>query len=224
MPIYKYEEGEHGSGFIGLRVAVMVNNELKQKYFSFLVRGKNISAAQEEHIKKQALELDERWQFSKRAAQEKRLNQAKEHKSSVYATGVRGIRMKFIIEKKIRAGERRTYFTPKFIVTGSNDNIKFGKNFNILTQGYNNAWTNAVLYYAMNKNLTNPDALLERVPPVEKFMIIIKYMNKLGYKVPKKRLPVELWNNSQVKAVLGEHEKRFTEKGIENIFIQASLK
>lgn len=28
MPIYRYKEGEHGGGFIGLRVAVLVNKEL----------------------------------------------------------------------------------------------------------------------------------------------------------------------------------------------------
>jgi hypothetical protein len=133
----------------------------------------------------------------------KRHNQAQDKVSSVYSTGVRGIRMKFIIEKRTRAGELRTYYTPVFIVYGSNNNKRFCKNFNIITQGYQSAWAYAVLYYAINKNLTDPNSLLERLPPVEKFMIIIKDMHKSGHKVPKRRLPVELWNNSQVRTALG---------------------
>ena len=135
---------------------------------------------------------------------EKRLNKAEDHAPSIYSTGVRGIKMKFITEKRIRAGELRTYYTPVFIVSGSNDNKRFGKKFNILTQGYQSAWSYAVLYYAMNKDLTDPNNVLERLPPVEKFMIIIKEMRKTGHKVPKRRLPVELWNNSQVRMALGK--------------------
>lgn len=37
---------------------------------------------------------------------------------------------------------------------------------------------------------------------VEKFMIIAKDMLKQGHKVPKRRLPVELWSNSQVTTAL----------------------
>jgi hypothetical protein len=184
----------------------MIGTQPMQKHFSFTINGSPISSFEEKRIKEKAIQLEERWKYQQKAAIEKRLNQAKEQISSIYSTGVKGIRMKFIIYKRTRAGDLRTYYTPSFIVTGSNNNKKFGKKFNILTQGYQSAWTYAVLYYALNKNLTDPGNLLERLPPVEKFMIIIKEMQKSGHKVPKRRLPVELWNNSQVRTVLGDIE------------------
>lgn len=203
MPIYRYNEGEHGGGFIGLRVAVFVNKELKQKYFSFIVDGSQVSLDEEKWIEEKAIQLEDSWKYQQKASAEKRHNQAQEQVSSIYSTGVRGIRMKFISIKRKRAGELKTYYTPVFIVSGSNNNKIFGKSFNIITQGYQSAWTYAVLYYAINKNLTDPNSLLERLPPVEKFMIIIKTMHSSGHQIPKKRLPVELWNNSQVRAALG---------------------
>ncbi len=203
MPIYRYNEGEHGGGFIGLRVAVMVDSEPKQKHFSFVADGTPIPLSEEQRLKGIAKELNESWMHQQKSAIEKRHNQAKEQVFSIYSTGVRGIRMKFIVEKKIRAGELRTYYTPVFIVSGSNNNKKFSKSFNILTHGYTSAWVSAVLCYAINKNLTDPNNLLDRIPPVEKFMIIIKSMHKTGHKIPRRRFPVELWNNSQVRTALG---------------------
>jgi hypothetical protein len=203
MPIYKYKEGDHSGGFIGLRVAVMVDNKRMQKYFSLIVNGFRVSVAEEKRIEEKAMQLEGSWKYQQQSSIIKRHNEAKEQVSSVYSTGVRGIRMKFIISKKMRSGELRAYYTPVFIVSGSNNNKKFGKSFNIITQGYQSAWTYAVLYYAINKNLTEPSNLLQRLPPVEKFMVIIKEMHKSGHKVPKRRLPVELWNNNQVRAALG---------------------
>jgi hypothetical protein len=206
MAIYKYNEGEHGGGFIGLRVAVMVNKKLKQKHFSFIVGSSWVSLDEEKALEEKAKQLEDSWKYQQQSASEKRHNQAQERQSSVYSTGVRGIKMKFITMNRTRAGELRTYYTPAFIVSGSNNNKRFTKSFNIITQGYQSAWTYAVLYYAMNKNLNEPGDLLKRLPPVEKFMIIIKAMHKSGHKVPKRRLPEELWNNSQVRMALGKME------------------
>jgi len=36
MSVYEYNEGEHGGGFIGLRVAVCGGSVLRQKYFSYV--------------------------------------------------------------------------------------------------------------------------------------------------------------------------------------------
>lgn len=202
MAIYRYKEGEHAGGFIGLRVAVMVDTYRMQKYFSLTINGFPVSLLEEKIIEEKAIQLEARWKYQQKAAAEKHKNQSKEQRPSIYSTGVRGIKMKFIEEKRIRAGEQRTYYTPAFIVTGSNNNKRFGKHFNIITQGYQSAWTNAVLYYAINKDLNDPDDLLKRLPPVEKFMIIVKEMYRAGHKVPKKRLPVELWNNKEVSKVL----------------------
>ncbi len=111
MPIYKYENGDHSGGFIGLRVAVMIDKELRQKYFSFLVDGFPISADKEKKIQEKARQLDDSWKYQQMSAIEKRKNQAKSQISSVYSTGVRGIRMKFVVDKKFRAGEINKLWT-----------------------------------------------------------------------------------------------------------------
>jgi len=38
MSVFEYNYGEHGGGFIGLRVAVMIDRKLRQKYFSYVAK------------------------------------------------------------------------------------------------------------------------------------------------------------------------------------------
>jgi Icc-related predicted phosphoesterase len=96
MPVYTYKEGEHSSGFVGIRVVVGGLKKQQQKYYSF----KNASP-------KKLKILEVKWQ---------RLQQ-----KSCNSTGVRGIQMNFIIMRKIIANEERNYYTPVFVVSGQND-------------------------------------------------------------------------------------------------------
>jgi hypothetical protein len=205
MTVYQYNEGDHPAGFIGLRVAVMVNGNHKQKYFNFAIRGTNYtfhSLEERNEMLLKAKALDQTWLYQKEAQATTREGKAKERRPTLYSTGVSGIKMKFVKTKRQRKSGERIYYTPSFVVAGSNNSRKFGKNFNILTQGYQKAWISAVLYYMINKNLTPAKDITKRLPPVEKFMVIFIEEHKNGGEIPKHRLPPELWDNTQVQQAL----------------------
>jgi hypothetical protein len=205
MPVYQYNKGDHPAGFIGLRVAVMVNGDHKQKYFNFKVPYSShtyYSLKERDEMRAKAKALEESWQHQRKATATTREAKAEEVRPSLYSTGVRGIKMKFCRIKKQRAGEARIYYTPVFVVSGSTDKGRFHKDFNILTQGYQKAWISAVLYYFVKKNIDPNSPILKRLPPVEKFMVIFADQLKKGNPIPKHRLPTELWNNSLVRPAL----------------------
>lgn len=65
MAIYRYNECEHGGGFIGLRVVVIVGAQSMQKYFSFTVDNLPVSASEEEEkiIEEKAIQLEASYQM-----------------------------------------------------------------------------------------------------------------------------------------------------------------
>ncbi len=175
MPVYTYKEGQHSSGFVGIRVVVGGVKKQKQKHYSF----KKASPKKQKILEERAKKLEVKWQ---------QLQQ-----KSCYSTGVRGIRMNFIIIRKVIANKERNYYTPVFAVSGQSDGKNFCKRFNIIKHGYKQAWENAVRYYANKKGFSDYDNLTEPLPPMKNFLNIVKIMHRTGgHKVPDKRLPLEL--------------------------------
>ena len=196
MTVYTYDYGEHGGGFVGLRVAVMVEGKLHQRYFSVHSRkSERFSDEVITTLTRQAHQLNDQWVAEKTRSIEKRKQDCQEIRvtDNLYTTGVRGIKMKYVVYK--RGSKKKSqclYYTPMFVVSGAHNGKRFQKKFNILSQGYTNAWTFAVLYYAMQKNLPEPGQLTKRLPPVEKWILIHADWLKKGHHVPKQRLPVEV--------------------------------
>jgi len=192
MSIYEYKEGDHKAGFTGWRVAVLVGDKYRQKYFN----ARGISKKTElDALEKQAKQINAEWNFERKLISNEKTLECKEVRnfaSSIFNTGVSGIKMKFRIDTKFRAGETRKYYAPIFVVAGSTNNKRFFKVFSILTMGYDWAWMNAVQFYAEQKNMNHFSHLLERKPPVEKFIIIRRFVNSQGHDIPIKRLPDEL--------------------------------
>lgn len=197
MPIYEYTEETGPDSFIGLRVVVSIGSETEQGWFSFTKKGIYLSPEDIALRRVEAAEQESKWLYTQKRRAVKRLNEAKETRHSMYDTGVKGIKLKFVIEKKFRAGKWRKYYTPKFVVSGSTDNVRFGKDFNILTHGYEKAWGYAVVYYSIKKDLREANNLLRRQPPVEKIAVIASEYKRCGHKIPKQRMPVELFQNPQ---------------------------
>jgi hypothetical protein len=193
MTIYTYLEGEHPGRFIGCRVHVMVDKEPKQKYFSF----NRFTDLTREQVKEKAEALNTQWMIEQQQFINKRHQSCHEIRvtDNLYTTGVRGIKMKFGSVTRPIKGKRKKkrYYTPYFFVQGQNENGRFQKKFNIITQGYDNAWTFAVLFYAMRKEITEPQELVKRLPPVEKFLVIYRVMVARGHEIPKNRLPLEVY-------------------------------
>ncbi len=191
MTIREYKKGEHKSSFIGLRVVVKVGDDYRQKYFNFRKASDDDAI---EKMRKDAKKLNVEWNMERELVQSRKERQCREKRrvSSPYTTGVSGVKMRFSGGKKHRSTSNKKYFTPYFIVSGSQNGKRFNKLLNILNLGYDMAWFKAVGYYAEQKNISNYSHLLERKPPVEQFYIIYKHQTSLGNDIPLRRIPKEL--------------------------------
>ena len=191
MTIREYKPGEHKAGFIGLRVVVNVGGKYLQKYYNFR---KTETDEEIEQLRKEAEQQNNVWNMERILVQSKKEMDCREKRrvSSAYTTGVSGIKMKFISTSKAKSDNKKRYYTPYFLVSGSTNGKRFIKPFNIIRFGYDMAWLKAVSFYAEKKNLANYSHLLERKPPVEQFYVIYKYQRSLGHDIPLRRLPEEL--------------------------------
>ena len=156
-----YERGEHKGGFIGVRVAVMVDGKHRQKYFSYKQSDKS-----EEAIYKEAEQLHREWLMLKNLANSKNLRESKEMRrvTSPFSTGVKGI--------KFNISHRRAYF----FVQGSTNNKLFHKTFNINDHGYDLAWYKACEYLQSQKDYSLFDNIYKRKPPKEMLLIAFRHL------------------------------------------------
>ncbi len=204
MPIYYYD-GEQNSppNYVGVRVAVMINSKLHQKWYTFRVAGGFLPEEEQEKIKEEARELEKQWMLEKNLHSSIRVREAKEEpRNSAYVTGVSGIKMRYIKQTKKRQSKSKkpgrkkiltyVFYTPCIIVNSSYKKKKFIKQFNVLTRGHDMAWYSAVEYLAEQKEIGNFDHLLARKPPVQQWIIIRDWQNKKGYEIAENRLPKEL--------------------------------
>ena len=189
MPVYVKDDNSQ------IRVAVSVGGKLRQKYFH------PKSPDEFTRDRKKADRVETEWKFEANLiASQKNRERGEKRRSSAYVTGVGGIKMKFLVNTKNRpkrgAKTKRKrkvrYYTPAFVVSGSQNGKLYCKNFNIKTQGFDMAWFNAVSYLCLIKGIGSLDHLLKKCPPVEQFRIIFNWQSKLGHKIPEERLPDEL--------------------------------
>lgn len=155
-----YERGEHKGGFIGVRVAVMVDGKHRQRYFSYKDLDKS-----PELIFKEAKQLHQEWLMEKDLAGSKNKMQSKELRrtTSPYSTGIKGI--KFKINHK-RAS---------FLIQGSTDNKLFNKSFSINDLGYDLAWFKACEFLQSKKGYALFDIIYKKKPPKEMLLITFRY-------------------------------------------------
>ncbi len=188
MSIREYLEGEHKAGFIGLRVVVNISGTYKQKYYSF----KKLSEEQITKKRAEAESINNEWNMQRKLAVFKNNKDSKERRrtSSAFKTGVSGIKLKFIVNNK--ANNPKKYYTPVFVVDGSEKSVKFCTHMNILTLGYDMAWIKAVEYYAEKKGIHSTSHLHRRKPPVEQLLVAKKHQESLGHVIPNRRMPKEI--------------------------------
>ncbi|CAA6811178.1 MAG: Unknown protein [uncultured Thiotrichaceae bacterium] len=202
MPIYEYDEGKR------IRVAVSVGGKLRQKYY----HPKTPTALEQDRMA--AKKLESEWKFeANMIASQKNRERSEKRRNSAYVTGVGGIKMKFLVNTKHRhkrgdlSGKKRkiSYYTPAFVVSGSQDNKLFCRHFNIKTQGFNMAWFNAVNYLCKVKGISNNDQFLRKKPPVEQFQVIMEWQRAQGHNIPEHRLPDEILDVDHKKSILVDH-------------------
>lgn len=159
--IKTYRQGEHKSGFIGVRVAVMVEGKARQKYYSF-----NTIDKKEDEILSDAKMLHAQWLMEKNLARSKREVASKEVRrvSSPFSTGTKGI--------KFRISHNSCYF----LVQGTTKNKRFHQNFNINRLGYAMAWFKACDYLQQHKDYSLLDSVYKNKPVEQRLLIVYRYL------------------------------------------------
>lgn len=152
MSIYEYEEGELGSGFVGLRVNVSVDSEIMQRWFSF--RGKRnpnkrstrawVSATKEKLIRREARKLEKQWLAEQAQAHAEFVAAAiPTARGNAWAkTGIKGINISY--SPSDGRTVKNVYFYPNFIVHIKKNGARFANTFSINHWGFDKAWIMAV--------------------------------------------------------------------------------
>lgn len=197
MAIYHYDGTQKTpKSYVGYRVAVSVNGELRQKWYKGTTEKP-----------KEADELDKLWRFEQGLFKDSRNRERKERISnSAYVTGVAGIKMKFVANgKRIVSGKLNRYYIPAFIVSGSVNGERFLKKFNIKTYGYDMGWFKACQYAAEKYGSNILDKMLSKKPAVEQFHIIYRWQTQRGIDIPLTSLPDEIIDNgSSLEDLIGK--------------------
>ena len=152
MSIYDYTEKPHPAGFVGYRVAVMVDGKFKQKYFN--TRALN---ADKEKLYKKAQEIDQAWLEQKEKAEQSRNNKAVAMTHAIHSTGVRGISLNWRYSPD-RYGNKRAYKKMRYSVYVMKKGKRFARTFPSTQDG----WVAAVEYLAKSKGLSRWRHLLDR--------------------------------------------------------------
>ncbi len=185
MAIYHYDGTQKTpKNYVGYRVAVSVNGELRQKWYK-----------ETKEKPKEAEELDRLWRFEQQLYKDSKNRERKERaNNSAYVTGIAGIKMKFIPNgRRVVKGELKRYYTPAFVVSGSSNGKQFFRPFNIKTLGYDMAWFKACRFASEKYGENLLDKMLKKKPPVEQFHIIYRWQaQQLGLNIPLSSLPDEL--------------------------------
>lgn len=184
MAIRVYQEGEHPSGFVGIRVTRSFGGKYRQTYFSFRKSGGFINAKEQKALMQQAEALEEQWKAeSLQARYESRLTSAHPNTKPYRSVGVEGITAEFAVDN---SGPERVYYYPGFRV--SQPGVKSGaaRHIRFSLHGYSGAWKLAVEMWAERYNILPKDKnrVLKNMPDPSQFVALRRQMNKEGHDIP----------------------------------------
>lgn len=184
MAIRVYQEGEHPSGFIGIRVTRSFGGKYRQSYFSFRKNGGFISVKEQKALMQEAESLEEQWkQESQQARYESRLSAPHPNTKPFRSVGVEGITAEFAVDN---SGPDRMYYYPGFRV--SQPGVKSGaaRHIRFSLHGYTGAWKLAVEMWAERYSILPKDKkrVLKNMPDPNQFVALRRQMNKEGHDIP----------------------------------------
>lgn len=176
MAVIEYKKGEHPQGLIGFRVARTLGSDSARKEFFFSTSVYGEEAAR--------LASEKDTELAEIAKKNRAKNALKRKSAYQFATGFCA---KILIEKKVRGGELRTYFSPAFSVTHKG----VEKAFRIPKWGFHTAWSKAVSYYVESRQLDGNESLslLARKPEMSLFTgTLLKRAKARGHQLTKRML------------------------------------
>lgn len=176
MAVIEYKEGDHPQGLIGFRVARTLGSDKHRKEYFFSTSVYGSEAAELARVKDAEL--------AEIAKQNRAKNALKRKSPYQFATGFCA---KILVERKVRGGEMRTYFSPAFCVTHNGAE----KAFRISKWGFNTAWSKAVSYFVETRGLDGNESLslLARKPDLKLFTgTLLNRTRSRGHKLSKRQL------------------------------------
>lgn len=184
MAIRVYQEGEHPSGFVGIRVTRSFGGKYRQTYFSFRKSGGFLTAREQKVLLQQAEALEEQWKAeSVQAKYLSRLTEAHPNTKPHRSVGVEGITAEFAVDN---SGPERVYYYPGFRV--SQPGVKSGaaRHIRFSMYGYSGAWDMAVELWAERYSILPKDKkrILKNIPDPNQFVALRRQMNKEGHDIP----------------------------------------
>lgn len=178
MAVIYYKEGEHGSGFVGFRVATTIGTSDKQRQQYFSLNDHSYSEAY-----RLAHELDKRWKAeAAQAKAEDIINKVRKNDGPHIIS--QGLRAQVYVDQKTRGGELRTYINPCFLVKRPGSQ-KGEIRFRVKALGYNLAFEKAVGKYCEIHGLTEEKyiELMGRMPSKTLFTKhLLSAVQQRGYK------------------------------------------
>ena len=181
MAIIEYKTGEHPGGFVGFRVVRTLGSQslYRQKYFS-------VNQLTYKEAERLAEQQDKDW--SKRAEALKSAQVVRHRRKNAGRHIIaQGLRASILIDKRVRAGELRTYYSPAFLVKKPGRN-QSDVSFRIKKLGYRKAYIEAVNQYAEIHQLESGQrlALASRLPDRSLFTDYLQpKLKQCGHKLTK---------------------------------------
>lgn len=179
MSVMFYDKGEHPAGFVGFRVVRTIGTEkdYRQKYYG-------LTEYSYQRAEALAYKQDEAWAIeAKSVLKDARINKIRgsggEH---IIANGLRAA---FLVERKVRGGETRSYINPAFMVKLPGYG-KADKAFRIGKTGYRQAYAKAVIFFCKIHDYDNEVRrdLLEKMPAPSVFLVdLARNLKENGHEV-----------------------------------------
>lgn len=188
MGLMIYGSGDHGAGFIGVRIAKMIDCEHRQKYFNFRNAEGHASKKEQKEIIKKAQKLLDQWENEHvrllRAQKVGTLSTGRRVSSTL---GARGITASFSTSINQQG---KKYYHPTITVRGGN--IKYKSTFFIRTQGYDEAYKQALKDYVARHSLSpyHKKKLQKYSEPHKAFENVRLRVNKKGYNITTEQMIV----------------------------------
>ncbi|HET8707537.1 MAG TPA: hypothetical protein VFM46_14625 [Pseudomonadales bacterium] len=186
--IHVYQENEHPSGFVGIRVAVKVGADYRQQYFNFWDRakGKWISKAEQSRLLKQARELEAGWKQASAELLRKARLQPKCTRTAKRQIAF-GFTYQLKIEKKNRRGKTEVFIYPAFSVFMT-EQKRYRVFYISKDKGAAETFKEALNAYSKLRALSPAEKRSIKPPSAEEWKAARRELTKTGHEFPMARM------------------------------------
>lgn len=186
--IHVYQENEHPSGFVGIRVAVKVGADYRQQYFNFWDREKAkwVSKVEQARLLKHAKTLEAGWKQESSTLLRKARLQPRCTRTAKRQIAF-GFTYQLKIEKKNRRGKTEVFVYPAFSVFLT-DKKRYRVFYISKDKGAAETYKEALDLYGQLRGLTPVEKRSIKAPTGDEWKIARRELVKSGYEFPMARM------------------------------------